>query len=215
MGGFRQPRSLLDRIQGSGLTADAVTCRSAMIACGRAGRWEAVLLLLAEAERLGSFTAATYAAAMDACVTAGRWECVLVLCDTMDSRRLRESDATRAAVVRACALGGLWQQGLVVLAQAGLEVSGKQSPTSLSHPHKPLDSDPSLQGRTAATNAAIVACGRAGRWSQSLALLSELQQARLSCRPQTSHGTRTSRLQQNGGLQLQCFHMSTFCTDMV
>ena len=29
----------------------------------------------------------------------------------------------------------------------------------------------------AATNAAIVSCGRAGQWSHSLALLSELQQA--------------------------------------
>ena len=133
--------------------ADVVPAyRTAIRACGEAGRWQSSLDLLRRLREEGSrYESGCYAEAMKACRKNGQWRVALQL-----HKELREHAPpdmfTTSNAIAACEPAGQWRRALAIL---------REQPDA----------------NAICVNAAISTCAKAGRWREALELLEQLEAA--------------------------------------
>ena len=128
-----------------------------------------------------------YVSAMKACGQAGQWEASLRLLEELGELEERRSAFAWTAAVAACGAAGQWQRAVGLLDEMAAELSKVASVTSaLGEPQGEPQGGREEKGDgqsgeqflgdpTAAYNAAITACGRAGQWPAALAVFDRIR----------------------------------------
>jgi len=169
-GSFATNMRLFNALKDAGIRPSLITYNAAISACGKAGRSEEALALIAELQQLGERDPSmrmdlfTYNAAISACGNAGQPDQALALFDELKQRAgkhpaLRPSIVSYGAAISACAKAGRAREALALLQE--LESIGAH--------------DPAMRPNEIVYNAAISACAKAGLADEALALLHEVK----------------------------------------
>lgn len=175
--GWRRARAiLLEDMPRAAIKPDVHCYTAAISACSRseegAEPCDAALEILAEMKSVACApNAFTYSAAMAACKSAGRWAVALDLLGEMRASSAPVTPFVWTAAITACGRAGQWE--------AALDVLGQMRDMAKAVDHVGVASDTGLGEAagdvTAAYNAAITACGRAGQWEAALTVFHTLR----------------------------------------
>eukprot|EP00434_Breviolum_minutum_P031476 symbB.v1.2.027837.t2/scaffold2770.1/size71041/3 len=165
------------------LEATVISYSGAISACEKAAQWPEALHQLGriEHQRLGA-NVVTYNAAMSACRRT--WSMAVELMDEMGSRKLQKDVVSYTAVISAFETSNLWQFAWHLLEPLEFTINSApynaaMSAMAFEQWHRALHLLQMLVERSMAStisfNAAMDACGKAGKWQMAMQLLQTLE----------------------------------------